>query len=810
MWNFAVEVIWPLARMAIVAQTAAQRLVLFFVCLLAATVGATSCPISNTATGGTKPLYLLTLVPFPESKDKGWSNGLGTISGARVARDEINKRTDLLPGYHIELIVQNIEACSLTEATIGTVNLIKYTVHSPCSPVVGVIGLLCSTHTSLISPLAGHEGINLIQMSIANSPIFETTKNSFPHLWRVLGSGIVYVDAAVKLMDELEWKRVAVIYDHGSAYYSRVALQFEKAIQNESDKEIVFIDAILGKNTLQLHQIASRIKNQAATVLFVALSDYQSAELLCLLKKERLYYPSYIWLQVGRILDRILEAGKILNLCAEEDILSVKEGHIGMQIQSAQSNHSEILVSGNNYASFIDKYLADLEKVNKTYSPLIIKRDLIFSNLMYDEVWALALAINDSLPVLDSKNLSIDSYTIGQKTITALIEEQLANVKFQGASGLIEFNANRGVIATVNIYQVLNSREIIVGSFVPDVVDSHHMVVRYNLSIDIDRSNIPTGQPELRDVVIPLPVAIILNIATAIVLVFTTVVFILLVYYREWPEVKATSPYLSVVMLIGCYLLTFGIIFRTTYNRFWHLWSNDHRVYSFLVTMDSFCSSTGLILLVITVFFKLLRVHHFFSYMTLKLRQMWRTCSMILLILVLSLWIGVGFIAIAIGMPIQPQFLNISVIEGNILVIYRYLEYPGMVKRYLDLATALYVAIFLILIVYLAIRTRNIEQKQFKDTKKLNVFVTLLIVAVVSQVAISEILHEENWYWVSILLTSFISLFIPLSVFIVLLLPKLIPSMRKPKPRRRPSRRLSRQRSSGFSVKNALYNMNSF
>ena len=154
--------------------------------------------------------------------------------------------------------------------------------------------------------------------------------------------------------------------------------------------------------------------------------------------------------------------------------------------------------------------------------------------------------------------------------------------------------------------------------------------------------------------------------------------------------------------------------------------------------------------------------------------------------------------------------LNISVIEGNILVIYRYLEYPGMVKRYLDLATALYVAIFLILIVYLAIRTRNIEQKQFKDTKKLNVFVTLLIVAVVSQVAISEILHEENWYWVSILLTSFISLFIPLSVFIVLLLPKLIPSMRKPKPRRRPSRRLSRQRSSGFSVKNALYNMNSF
>ena len=806
MYIVAVEVIWPLARMAIVALTTAQRSMLFFVCLLA-TVGATNCPINSTVTRDTKPLYLLTLVPFPQSEDYGWSNGLGTVSGARVARDEINDRNDILPGHHLELLVENIEACSLTEATIGTVNLIKYTVDSPCLPVVGILGLLCSTHTSLISPLAGHEGIDLIQMSIANSPIFETSKfSSFPHLWRVLGSGAVYADAAVNLMDELGWKRVAVIYDHNSAYYSHVALHFRKVVHNRNDTQIIFFDAVLGKNTLQLRQIVSSIKNQAATVLFVALSDYQSANLLCLLNKEKLHYPSYIWLQVGSRVNRILAAGKSLGLCANEDILSAKEGHIDMQIRRAQSNHSKILISGENYTHYIEKYMADFEEVNKTYSSHKIDRDLTFSNLMYDEVWALALAINNSLPVLESKNLSIDSYAIGHKEITTLIEEQLANVKFQGASGLIEFNQKRSVIATVDIFQIFNSSEVFVGSYVP-VVDSNHMVIAYNLSIDIDKNKIPNGQPDLRNILLPLPVTIILYIATVAMIVFTTVVFILLIYYREWPEVKANSPFLCVIMLIGCYLLIFGIIFRTTYTHFWSIWLNDNHVYSALVTMDSFCSSTGLILLVITVFFKLLRVHHFFSYMTLKLRQLWRTCSMMLLILVLSLWIGFGFIAITIGIRIQPQLRNDSVIEGNKLVIYQYLEYPGMVKRYLDLVTTLYVAIFVILIVYLAIRTRKIEQKQFKDTKKSNVFVTLLIVSVVSQVAISEILREENLSWISILLTSLISLFIPLSVFIVLLLPKLIPSMRKPKPRRRPSRQLSRRRSSGISVKNALYNM---
>ena len=73
---------------------------------------ATSCPSS----AETKPIYLLTLVPFPDPLEGGgWDKGLGAISGARVARDAINNRTDLLPGYHIELIVQNVEACSRTD-----------------------------------------------------------------------------------------------------------------------------------------------------------------------------------------------------------------------------------------------------------------------------------------------------------------------------------------------------------------------------------------------------------------------------------------------------------------------------------------------------------------------------------------------------------------------------------------------------------------------------------------------------------------------------------------------------------------------
>ena len=151
------------------------------------------CP--NTSTNGeTKPLYVLTLLSLP--------GALAVLSGHRIARDEINNCTDLLPGYHIELIVDTVEGCSSPEAGLGLSNLMKYTLNPPCHPVVAVAGLGCSSHTSVLSPVAGGDGFDLIQLSSANSPIFETQNNRFPHLWRFLGSGIVYSDTVLAIMNQ--------------------------------------------------------------------------------------------------------------------------------------------------------------------------------------------------------------------------------------------------------------------------------------------------------------------------------------------------------------------------------------------------------------------------------------------------------------------------------------------------------------------------------------------------------------------------------------------------------------------------------
>ena len=69
----------------------------------------------------------------------------------------------------------------------------------------------------------------------------------------------------------------------------------------------------------------------------------------------------------------------------------------------------------------------------------------MYASYLYDQLWAIVMAVNNSLPVLENRNLSIDNYTIGQREITDVIEQQMSNLSFQDAGGWVEFNQYHSV-----------------------------------------------------------------------------------------------------------------------------------------------------------------------------------------------------------------------------------------------------------------------------------------------------------------------------------------------------------------------------
>ena len=195
----------------------------------------------------------------------------------------------------------------------------------------------------------------------------------------------------------------------------------------------------------------SNIKSQQTTILVLLLNLEQEAALLYRAIDENLVYPDYTWIHVERLPQH----------------LNVTRGHIYLHTQT-HLKPDTVLVSGETFAGLGLKHSEDIKLIEQHYKHYNLTPS-VFASYWYDQVWAIALAVNNSLPVLENRNLSIDNYTIGQHEITDVIEEQMANLSFQGAGGWVEFNQYHSVSTpAVEIYWVTgNGMNKKVGLFDP-------------------------------------------------------------------------------------------------------------------------------------------------------------------------------------------------------------------------------------------------------------------------------------------------------------------------------------------------------
>ena len=624
---------------------------------------ATSCA-NTTATGETKPLYLLTLVPL--SHKTGWERSL---SGTCTARDEINNHTDFLPGYHIELIIENIETCSHTSAGVGLSNLVKYTVSPPCRPVVAVTGLLCSSHTLLLSPVAGHDGYDLIQLTAANSPIFQTQNHRFPHLWQLFGSATLYTDTVLAIMDQYNWTRVGVVYDTTSDFYVHVMEHLVQTITASENKSVVFSNGMSNK----LYTLPSTIQRKEVNILVTVLDPNQATTVQLLAQNEMLI--NVVWI------------------------------HIKTLMYTQQPNKTHNYTYQNCFILQLQTECAPKYRTTKLYHTSGFNEDQqnVFNLVLHDQLWTLALAINKSLPELKIRNLSIDNYNIGQNEITRVIEQQLANLSFQGASGWIEFNQYRSVSSPVEISWVFrNGSGKIVGVYNP-LKPLDFRVHLGDLSSHTQLSNQMSYMS--------LPMAILLYILSGAVIMFTTVQLILYFHYRHHKVIKATSPYLSLLIFLGCYLLCLAAVCMITIQSMVIPCQVVVIIYYALILL--FENGIGFILL--TLFVRLLRIYWIFSkWMKKDLGKCLNDLHLILVVFLLILIPNVISI-VRFGMGIHLHYYECTLDDNTFEVT-------------IDVGLSLgCLLVYILMVIILGILNRNIKHKHFNDACQIYLLITVVL-----------------------------------------------------------------------------------
>ena len=689
------------------------------------------CPNINNSSE-TKPLYLLTLVPFRSNKEDR------NIPGARTAQEEINNRTDLLPGYHIELIVEDIEACSRTEAGIGLSNLVKYTVNPPCRPVVAVTGLVCSSHTSVLSPVAGHDGFDLIQLSAANSPIFRTRNVDYSHLWRISGSATIYIDAVLAIMDQYNWTKIGVVYNTKSVYSIDLIEHFAQRIRESFNKTIVFSLGV--DNVLNFHEIASNIKRKGTAILVTILNPQQTASLHFNTLQETLMHIQTIWISIN-------------TLMYETEKGESNHDHQGSVVIRLHTPDYETVVVVRN--TTVPNYKHSQKQTNTN-------PDLL-QNYMHDQVWALALAVNNSLPVLKRRNLSIDNYSIGQSEITNIIEEQLALVNFPGASGQVKFNKYRGVPTSVNIFWALeNGTARHVGIY--NSLEPSEFYININAS-DLPNDTLP---PVYDYVLISLPVAILLYALSGAFIIFTTLQLVLYLWNRDHKIIKATSPHLSLLMFVGCYFLTAVAITMTVFSST----ILSVGVYTALASTTVFLTVNGFGLVLFTLLVKLVRVQHIFSSWRKKdLGRCWNNFPLFLVIVTQSIIPNIAAAILVILYPPKPEQSIVKVFENNLSIskVHIQIEFKSMLVSIV--LAMVYIILFLTLVLYIGVRNSRIKYKMFNKSCQIYFLLAVILVTMILSISITIIYLQVNNEPVANAVLIIGILIIALSYQVILFLP---------------------------------------
>jgi cytochrome bd-type quinol oxidase subunit 2 len=645
-------------------------------------------------------LHLINLSPFPR-KDSGWDKGFELIPAGHLATKHINSDPDILSGYNLKVIDVPSEACGINLITEGIEQYFRQSVGRDSACILGVVGLFCSTVTNFVAPIASHPKLGYVQMAASTSPLHRNT-DSFPYTFHTIASSRIFNQAMVALMRRFSWNQVNVVFGSVGFYFRTTALDFFDLVKNNSSLSVTQIPV-----DSSISDLFKMINREESRIGYFTVTNEETAQILC--EAYRLNFLSrYQFIFHERTISEVLKASNNTN-CTEGNIVKALESIFLLQYKLKSSNNT-VLVSNRSYSEYNKEYEHDLTRfAEETNMSLEFNN---YANALYDEVWGLALAANKSLEDVSFLDTTLTPSSVSK--IREVLKQNLLDVKFNGASGYIEFGMEQEVQTSVNVFQVINGVEILIGEY---------NAFQDNLTFEEDFNGREVPGDSFDDVrydLLPLWLGLVVILCSAVLILLTLFNIIAMYVLRRSPEIKSTSLYLSMVILIGCFLLLLSPILLTIKSVFP---ITNTTVHVALCSLEFWFYVDGIMIIFLTLLLRLLRIFHVFRshHSTSKY---WSDKYLILYISLMFSFMVILLIIQSAKDPFQSRsretFVTIST-ELPFKLVFNYCS-NGTSEVWLILSFSL-VALVMVLVTFLAIQTRHIKRQHFKDTKKVNMFI---------------------------------------------------------------------------------------
>jgi len=635
-------------------------------------------------------LHLLTLLPRGDVSDS-------LLLAAELAVDKINARDDLLPGYRLEIIAADTEICSETLITESYVSFVKY-VTDVAFNTVGVTGMTCASVIQAISPLAGHPDIDLLQISAGAAPPEFANVQAYPRLYRIISSSAVQNDALLALMEAFQWRRISILSDSTLINHTGSADDFIAKVNQNPDLELVSQEAVTPRSLLPA---LSTTISSAAKVIYASMTVDEAHQLLCAAFKQGHIWPTYVWIFQQLTLEDFLLGA---NECENVTELDLLENSILLQYRTEPNDRNSALVSEQTYNEYQHQYRQRL-------GANITNQDL-YANALHDSIWAFTLALNQSLQNFSFEDLQ--HYGLGNRKLTSVIESNLKMVNFSGATGQVHFNENHESDTEVSILQVKNGTPVLIGCYNPHP---------QNLTLHLPPETlIPKDDFETIRFKLHPAMPIVTLVFVGLLVVVTTIILVLFLYEWNKPAIKATSPYLSLLILAGCYLL-YGA-------------ATILAVREYIDNFGELCQAlfwfdvVGMLLIYGTLLVRQLRVWRIFFHVFQKPGKFWNDYFLFIVVLII---IMVAAIILILWVTLDP----FQTIKFQFFVPFVNPPHHAVIlfcdcNHYYVWISALYYVYITSIVFFvgiLAILTRKIRMASFRDTKEVSMFIFVSIAA---------------------------------------------------------------------------------
>ena len=575
---------------------------------------------------------------------------------------------------------------------------------------IGMVGVIDKKLGQVLLPVASHPGIDLVSLV---DPVVSLNRK-YPHTFTPYPSLAYHMEAVVHILNDLQWNRIGLVYN--STYDDPVYLRAARTFIHLVDANINV--TLLDVTSNFTHATGDRLKKTGALVFLCLLPLSVSTQLISIIQTRGL---NYVWILV------ILYGNSQLSRVNFDNILI---------ISNTASNHTSSTV--------VDQLpmCADTAKAS--------------SDFVYHSVWDLSLALNSSqqkLQLMHSVNHSIDQLRLKENILQTLKN------KLERSSSLTNYHEDIQL-------QISSTHNQIVGYFNP---------CTNNFSINVT-FNIPGLGPNVTYTYLFFPPSLkyFTTAVTGVCYLFTTIVLLLFIYYRNQPEIKATSVWLSLCMLLGCYFILSGALNHFIANGE-RLKSRARRVSA--CNIPTYFLSLGVDLLFTTLLAKVLRIWRIFTYYG-QMGNVWTNSSLLGFI---GIIVVVKIVLLAIWTIVDPYTKTDKeklVHEDRFSLKYEIVQQCESEYDYIWLVLVYgYSAIIGLVLIGASFKTRKVKQENFKDTKKITILVTSLIFMALVCGALWEILRLIGDSIASKLVIGLTFCMIALLSEVFLFLPKILPAL---------------------------------